>query len=169
MNWLTLVLLLIFVVALIQGFQNGFIKSLITFVALVAGLWLALRFYPQLGAWLQTFVSSEAASKVIAFIIILVGVLIAASIVASIVTSAVSAIGLGCFNRLAGAFLNVLVAAVVISGILAVLVQFPVSESLQKTIRESMIAQFLLSRFPVALYIMPYFDRIKDFFQQPAY
>ena len=82
MNWLDVVLLFRVVIAVVGGDKNGLIKSVISLVALIIAVVLAVRFYPELGSWLQRFISNQTAARAVAFVIIFLAVMVAGAIAA---------------------------------------------------------------------------------------
>ncbi|MBI2957293.1 MAG: CvpA family protein, partial [Chloroflexi bacterium] len=93
MNWLDIVLLFIFVISIIGGARSGLIKSVTSLAALILGVVLAVRFYPQFGLWLQRFIANQTGSRVVAFVIILAVVLVAGAIASYVLGRAARALG----------------------------------------------------------------------------
>ncbi len=170
MNWLDLVLILIFVVAAIGGAKSGLIKSVIGLVALTVGIVLAVRFYPEFGKWLQHFIANGTWARVIAFALILVGTIIAGSIAGSFVRKLASAIGLGFFDRIGGALFGLLITAVVFGGILSLVSSAPGALGLQSSINDSLVASFLIDRaLPVLGPLSPFFGDPRGWFDRPIF
>ena len=94
---------LVVIVALstFAAFFRGFIKVLFSLGGLVLGLVLASWNYPALALRL-TLLTSVAAQQIAAFLLILVGVMVLFTFVAGLLRRAVSAVGLGFFDRVLG-------------------------------------------------------------------
>jgi membrane protein required for colicin V production len=162
MNWLDLVILVLLIISAIAGLVSGLIKSLFSLAGLILGVVLAGRFYVALAENLG-FISNDNGARIVAFIIIFVGVMIIAAILGVFFTKLVSTILLGWLNRLLGAFFSVILGAIFIGAILAVWVKFAGPNS---AITGSVIASFLLDRFPLVLGLLPQeFNTIRQFFE----
>lgn len=159
MNWLDFVILFIFVVSAVGGARSGLIKSVISLVALIAGIVLAARFYPVVGGWLQSFISNQTAAHVVAFVVILAVVLVAGMIASHVLGRVAGALGIGWADRLGGALFGLVISAVVFGGILSGLSSIPGSAGVRNVIDDSFMASFLLDRvLPVLGGLAPIFD-----------
>ena len=170
MNWLDVVLLFIFVIAVVGGAKNGLIKSVISLVALIIGVVLAVRFYPELGSWLQRFISNQTAARAVAFVIIFLAVMVAGAIASALVGGIASSIGLGWLNKLGGAVFGLAMAAIVFGGILSLLVSSPASGWSANAIRDSFVATFLLDRLlPLMGALSPLFGDPRGWLDKTTY
>ena len=95
---------LVVIVALstLAAFFRGFIKVLFSIGGLVLGLLVASWYYALVAVRL-TLLPTLAAKQVTAFVLILVCVMVAFTFVAGLLRKAVSAVGLGFFDRVLGA------------------------------------------------------------------
>jgi membrane protein required for colicin V production len=165
MSWLDIVLLVILAVAAFTGLRAGLIKSVLAFAGMIAGIFLAMRFYDDLGLWLQGPIGNEGIANVVAFVAILLGVLLVATVLSSLLGGLISAIGIGWLNRLGGAAFGLIFAAISLGALLAALTRYPVFSWLEDAITGSFVASFLLDKFPVVLALLPpEFDSIREFF-----
>ena len=162
MNWLDIVIAIARVVPIVTGLMQGLIKAALTLVGLIVVVVLAGNFYQQLGG-LLTFISNPDIANIVAYIIILVLVVIAATIIASLLKITAKAITLGWLDHLGGAIFGFFMGAIFMGAILATFVKFFGSG----LITESVLATFLLDKFPIVLGFLPAeFDSVRDFFQQ---
>jgi membrane protein required for colicin V production len=153
MNWLDIVIVVLLVVPALIGLKTGVIKIFLTVAGVIIGVVLAGRFSTPLGERL-TFISDPGIAKVVAFALILVVVMILA---------AVSAFLLGWVNWLGGAVLGLFLGFVFMGAILTMWVKFLEPGS---TIKESVLAGFLLDGLPIVLGLLPSdFDSVRSFFQ----
>jgi membrane protein required for colicin V production len=102
-NWLDWVLIAILAYSVIQSFRRGFSREIISLVATILALLLAMWFYPTAGAWLRHWMTSVRTSNFLGFLLVLFGVMTIGGIVGSIVRRVVKAVGLSFFDRLLGA------------------------------------------------------------------
>ena len=99
MNILDLLICLVLVVAVWNGWRRGFILQICSLVALVAALWLAVRFGSEAGAMLHI---DKAYVEPAGFVVVLVAGLLVVGFVARIVRKIFSFAGLGVFDGLLG-------------------------------------------------------------------
>jgi membrane protein required for colicin V production len=161
MNWLDILLIVILVISAFVGLKNGLIKSVLSLVALVLGIFLAGRFYVPLSKAL-TFIPQEKAAQIAAFIIIFLVVMIGGAVLGALLTRLFSAILLGWLNSLGGAVFGLLLASLFCGTVLAVWVKFFGEGG---TITSSSIASLLVNSFPLVLALLPgEFGSIRQFF-----
>jgi membrane protein required for colicin V production len=161
MNWLDIIIIVILAIQVITGFVQGFIKALAGLLGLIVGIVLAGRFYENVASLLG-FISNTDVANVVAFILILIVVWGIFSIVASLLTKLISVAFLGLFNRILGAVFGLVMGALFVGAALAIWARYFGTGSLG----DSVMATFLLDKFPIVLNLLPsQFDSIKDFFQ----
>ena len=161
MNWLDLVIIIALLASIILGLMQGFARTLFSLVGTIVGILVAANFYVHLAKLLK-FISNPDIANIVAFAVILIVIGIIAALIGSALKALLTAMNLGCADRIAGGVLGLIVGALFISAILAGFVRFfgsgPVTDSL--------IAGILLDKFPVVLGLLPSeFKAIRDFFQ----
>jgi membrane protein required for colicin V production len=163
MNWLDIVLVVFLIISVLVGLKNGLINTLFALVGLIGGIALAGRFYTQL-AKILVFIPPDRAAQIVAFIIIFLAVAVVAFLLGKMLTAMLSAVMLGCLNRIGGAVFGLLLGAVVLGAILAITVKL---WSGNGVIENSTIARVLLDRFPLVLSLLPSeFDSVRNFFKK---
>ncbi len=161
MNWLDIVILVIIVIATFLGLWIGLIWAALFLVGIIVGVFLAGRYYIPLSQHLS-FIGDEAIARVAAFAIILVGVIVVALLLALLLKWLTSLVLLGWVNRLGGAIFGLLLGTLFCGAVLAIWVKFLGSNN---TIEGSVLARFLLDRFPMVLALLPAeFDSVRSFF-----
>ncbi len=90
-------------VSTVTAFFRGIIKVLFSLAGLILGIILAAWNYTVLATRLQTVLSSVAAAQVVAFLLITIGTMAIFVLLATVLRRAVSAVGLGFFDRILGA------------------------------------------------------------------
>ncbi|MBI2848390.1 MAG: CvpA family protein [Chloroflexi bacterium] len=162
MNWLDIVIIVLLVVSFFGGWRNGLIRSFLSLAGLIAAISLAGRFYVPLAERL-TFISAEKVAQIAAFSIILLAVLIIATLAGALLTMIISKTPLGLLNHVAGGVFGILVAALLISALLATWVKF---FGISQIVSDSGLAALLLDRWPAVLALLPdEFDAIRSFFR----
>lgn len=101
---LDLLIVLMFAYGLFKGLKNGFIISVISLIALIAGAYIALRFSFHTKAFLEQQVDwSPNALTITAFLTTFLLVLIGLHLLGKILTKMIDVLALGFLNKLAGA------------------------------------------------------------------
>ncbi|HEY78116.1 MAG TPA: CvpA family protein [Dehalococcoidia bacterium] len=162
MNWLDIVLISVIAIGTLTGLWLGLIKAVLFLAGIIVGVVLAGRFHTLLSQQLA-FIPQEAIAKIVAFAIILIGVMVIALVLARFLKWAASLMMLGWVNRLAGAAFGLLLASTFCGALLAAWLHF-FEEGV--AIQESMVANILISYFPLVLGLLPEeFDTVRSFFQ----
>ena len=160
MNWLDVVIIVTMVISFIGGFFTGLVRGLLSFVGLSVGNVQAGRFYPTMAGWL-TVIQTDNLANIVAFAIVLFAVLIVFGIIATILRAAISAISLGCLDQIGGVVMGIIINALTWAALLALWAKFFGSAA----VANSLIAGFLLDKFPVVLSLLPSdFQSVRDFF-----
>lgn len=123
MNWLDIVLLVLFALSIVVSFRKGFTREVIglvaTFIAFIGALW----FYGAAGGWLMPWVSSRGVANFCGFFLIFCGVLLVGALAGHVLSRILSIAGLSWFDRILGAGFGVvrgfLLAVALVMAILA--------------------------------------------------
>ena len=161
MNGLDIAILVLIAIPTLICLRIGIIKAVLSLVGVVLGIILAGQFYVALSEQLA-FISQDNLAKIAAFAIILIGVMLIATVTASLLKLVTSFVMLGWVDHLGGAVLGFATGALLISAVLATLV------NLYGTglITDSVLAGVMLDKFPLILGLLPEeFNAIRDFFQ----
>jgi len=161
MNWLDIVILVVVAIATFIGLRIGIIKAALSLAGIIAGIFLAGRYYVPLAERL-TFISQESIAQGVAFAIILIVVMIIAGLLAAFLKWIASVVMLGWVNHLGGAFFGLVLGVILCSALLTLWGKFFGATNI---VEESSIASILLDRFPAVLGLLPdEFDAIRSFF-----
>ena len=76
MNVLDIIILVIGIFLVIKGVFRGFIREIASLAGIVLGIWLGIRFLPDMSAFLKTVLPPNAFLQVISFAVIFLAVLI---------------------------------------------------------------------------------------------
>jgi membrane protein required for colicin V production len=77
LNTLDIILAIVLLVTLVLGLIKGLVRQVIGLLAVVAGLVLAARFYPQAASFVHEIVSSLVVANFVGFLILFAGVIAA--------------------------------------------------------------------------------------------
>ena len=161
MNWLDVVIVVIGIIFGVVGLWKGAIKTAFGIVGLVGGIALAGHYYQPLANVLSPDGASWAG--IAAYAIILVATLVIAAIAGWFVAKLVHITMLGWIDRLIGFIFGAAMGSMLCAAVLAIVSKyFP---SMGEVITQSIVARFLMERFPLLLALLPKeFDFIRDFF-----
>ncbi len=148
-DWL-LVLLLVWSVVL--AFVRGIIRELFGLAGTVLGLLLASWNYLAFSAWLSRWITSPLAAQITAFLAIAAGVLIACTLIGRVLRSTAHTVGLGFFDRLAGAGFGLLRGLLLGVGILMAATAFFPPQTLIATSR---LAPYFLAATREVSFVVP--------------
>lgn len=166
MSWIDIVFLIILLWSAYQGFTKGFIITIASLVALILGIYGAIKFSGFTADILSEKVEMNPESlNLIAFAITFILIVIATHLVARLADKLAKAVALGFANRIAGVLFNLVKTALIISIILVILERIdekasfiPRSET-EKSALYMPIHSFAPLIFP---YLRSGYDKIKE-------
>ena len=121
MNYIDLILGILLFLAAIRGFSKGLVAEVASLVALILGIWGAIRFSHLTGDFLVDFFDLESKYMgLISFFLTFILIVIAVQIIGKIVDKLISTLALGFINRIAGVLFGVLKSALILSVVLIV-------------------------------------------------
>ncbi|MDB4334835.1 CvpA family protein [bacterium] len=123
MNYFDIVIGVIFILAIIKGFKNGLIIELAVLVALVLGIFGAIKFSSITEEWLLQHFQSNYIG-VIAFLLTFVGIVLGVNLLAKVIDKTIKAVALGTINRILGALFSLIKYVFIASVLLAVFNSF---------------------------------------------
>lgn len=156
MNVFDLIVLLLLAGALIQGYQQGFVRQVIALISYILSIWVAFQFTDDLApvlsdlwdlklsdsaqeGWMALLPVEKVIYSVIAFFILLIGVRWLLSIAASLIDQVANLPILHSINKAGGAILGVAKVLLVVFILVNVLGAIPWSTG-QEAIEGSMVA-----------------------------
>lgn len=109
MNIIDIILSILLLLGFVRGFFKGFILELSGLVALIAGIYGAIRFSDVVEAFLEAFISwEEQYLSLLAFALTFILIVVIISLFARAVTKMAHIMALGLVNRLLGAVFGLL-------------------------------------------------------------
>jgi len=158
MNWIDIIILIFLAWGAFRGFTLGFILQVVTFIALVIGVWASIKFSGSMAEFLTK--SLDMTGKylpVLSFIIIFALVLIVAHLIGMLLTRFFELVALGWLNRLGGILFGIFKMAFIVSVLLTV--QNRMKEKI-KLISEKQIQSSILYK-PIAGIAPTFFPHLK--------
>lgn len=142
MNWLDIALAIPLVWGLYKGFTSGIIMEISRIIALIAGVYLSVRFAQELSEYL--YKNSDLTTEflpIISFAIIFIIVVVLVHLFARAIEKLAKAVALGWANKAAGAAFGMFRMAFVLSVVIMMLTRF---ELLSKFNRSATVEQAFL-------------------------
>ncbi|MCL1885787.1 MAG: CvpA family protein [Dehalococcoidia bacterium] len=160
MNWLDTLILVTLAAGVIGGLTIGIVRSLVNLVGLLFGIFLAGRCYETVGHWL-VFIDNTSVANTVGFVLIVLVVMIIAGIICALLRKWMSTVFLGCLDRLLGGIVGLFIGAMSWGALLVLWVEYFNNDA----VSSSLVAEFLLDKFPLVMTLLPSnFDGIKNFF-----
>lgn len=105
MNTIDLIVCLILVLAVWNGWRQGFVMQVCSLAGIVAGIWIASRYGAAVGAWMKL---DEAVSAAGGFVVVLLAVVLLVAIAGRLVRKLCHFAGFGIADTLLGIAVSVL-------------------------------------------------------------
>jgi membrane protein required for colicin V production len=168
MNWLDIVVILVIASITIAAYSSGFIREVITLVAVVAGIVIAGALYERLAQDVLVFIDDEDAAEAIAFLSLFGGVYLMGQIGAYVLKTGASLLMLGPLDHLGGAAFGFIKGVFVVEMLIIIFAAYP-SLDMDSAVDNSVVARRLVDDFDFLQIILPtnIDDRIENFLTAP--
>ena len=151
MNWLDVVILVVWAITAFWGFRTGLLQMVVLLVMTGVGLALSSRFAAPVANLLSPFIPNEDLRTFAAFGVVFVVLLVIAAAASHILGAMTRPlIFLAPLNRLGGIAVGLLVGFVVLSGVLTGLQKFPIG-GVTESIDSSALGTFLVDHFDIVI------------------
>lgn len=181
MNWLDILMLVITALFVFEGLRQGFARLAIGIASTIVGLLAASWLYGTAGSFLLPYVSARAVANVCGFLLVFFGIQAAGALLGWAISKVFKWSGLGWLDRLLGAAMGILKAALVGVVLVMALMAFPI-KAVPASVAESVAAPYLVEASHILVYLAPRelkdgfiatYDRLKRFWSgekpgQPA-
>ncbi len=151
MNWVDILVLVVWGLMALWGFKSGFISMVVPLVVIILGLALSSRVAEPVGNLFSFLSENENVQTIIAFIAIFLALILLSAWLSALLQTVSKVIPLaGLVNHLSGMIIGVFVGFLFLSGILTGLQHFTVGR-VQDDIAASPLGTFLADNFSVTL------------------
>jgi membrane protein required for colicin V production len=140
MNWIDAIIVVILILSLVTGFNNGLVKEVASLAALILGIWGAIKFSAFTAEKLYDYFDMTGHYVgVIAFLITFGIIVVIIHFIGMLADKVVNAAALGFVNRLLGIFFGLLKSVLIMSVLFSVLNAIDVRRSFlpKETIEQS--------------------------------
>lgn len=118
-NWIDVIIIILLLWSIVKGFRKGFIIELASLLALILGIYGAIKFADLTAAYLSENVNlPEDYTPLIAFALTFIVIVIGVHFIARLVQTLVKMVALNFINRLAGAIFSGLKILLILSFVL---------------------------------------------------
>lgn len=170
MNYIDYIIIILVVVAAIKGATKGLIYELASLIALVGGIWGAIKFSHATKTYLvERLDFNNSYINIISFVITFVIIIILVHLIAKAIEKALESISLGVINRILG-FVFAIFKTVFILGVVVILIEkideslpFIPEEDVQQSKLYDPLRTVAVSTFPL---IQDLFDKAKDKYEK---
>ncbi len=160
-NWLDIVIIIMFVGTFVLGCLNGIIKSLTMLIGLGLGIFIAGKTYETTASWFY-FIKDERWAQVAGFVVVLLIIVVAVSIIGKIISAALESLDIKWVDRLVGGLAFSISALLLVGTILTLFLHIQPESTL---IADSICAKWLLDKLPLVVGLLPdSLHVVKDFF-----
>ena len=150
MNWLDIVVLVLWALVIAWGFWLGLLRILIPLAAVLLALVVASRGSHAIADLFSPFTNDDNVQNILAFVLVFLGIFVVGALIGHAVRKAIKFIPLfGLADRLAGAAVGILAGFVLLAGLLTAVQQFP-QDGTSETAFESDFSRLLVDNFQVA-------------------
>lgn len=162
MNWLDMALAIPLVWGLYKGFTSGIIMEVARIVALIAGVYLAVRFAQELSEYL--YLNTDLTNEflpIISFAIIFIAVVVLVHLFAKTIEKLAKAVALGWANKAAGAAFGIFRIAFLVSVVIMMLTRFELLSKFNRgeTAQESFLYQPITELAPFIIPVLEDVDK----------
>jgi membrane protein required for colicin V production len=154
LNWLDIVLAVVFLLSVIGGFMKGFAKLVIGLLAAILGILLGIWFYGTAGAFLRPYVSHADVANFLGFMAIFLGVLLIGALIGKLLGMLFKWVGLSWLDRLLGAAFGLLRGLVFAIALILALMAFSPNPP-PRSVVESRLAPYVIDAAHICAYMAP--------------
>jgi membrane protein required for colicin V production len=119
-----LLIVVVLVFCVISACLKGFLLEIFSLAGVFLGLFIAATRYMDLAPWIFRFLHNQEFANLIAFVLLALVVMVLAGLVGRLLRSVIRTVGLGIFDRLAGALFGLLKGCIVVTLVLMGVVAF---------------------------------------------
>jgi membrane protein required for colicin V production len=154
-QWTFLDLVFAGIILISTGFalMKGLTREITSLIALIAGFFLAVLYYPVPAKKLMNFCRTDSIANLLGFLIIFLGCILIGALVSFLVNRFLKAVSLKWFDRILGGIFGFLRGWAVCSILVIGIIAFPISENLMT---RSFLAPYLLAGARAASYMVPH-------------
>jgi len=173
-NWLDLVLALIFALSVAGGVLKGFARMMVGLLATIVAVLCAMWFYGAAGYYLLPYVSHKGIANFLGFLAIFLGIILLGALTGKLLSVMFKWAGLSWLDRLLGGVFGIVRALVVAVGLVLALMAFSPDKP-PKSVVESRFAVYVVDAAHVGAAIAPRevkegvresYEKVKDVWSQ---
>ena len=156
MNWIDLAIVIILGISMITGFANGFVREAASLLALILGIWGAIKFSGFTAAKLYDYFDMTGSYVgILAFLVTFVLIVVVIHFIGVIADKLVDAVALGFVNKLLGIGFGLLKSMLILSVAFVIMNAidahrpFLPKETIEKSIFYNPVSDIIPALFPI--------------------
>ena len=154
MNWVDLLVLIIFSSAIFSSLRAGFLRQALSLLGFIVGIYAAVSYHQTLAQTIRESINDPTLATVLAFVVILIGIWLLFSLLAVASRAALKTYGLTWIDNLFGALIGIAVGAFVTVCLLLLFVRIPFL-GVSDAIRASRLAALIFQILPALQQLLP--------------
>lgn len=158
MNWLDIVIILLLIFAVWEGWKQGVITQILGLAALALGIFLAWKFGPEIGLGLGM---EGIVATVVGFVLVLVVVIVGVVLIGRLTKGLFKIVGLGIFDNILGVLFSMF-KMLLLSGIVLMLIT--AVDPKGKVLKDKVKRESVMYRAAIQTtdFVFPYVDLLAD-------
>jgi membrane protein required for colicin V production len=159
MNGLDVAAIAIVGISFLAAISKGLLSELVSLASVIAGIYLAVLFYPQAGELLTRLQVGPTIAPFLGFLIVFLATILTGAVLASLVRKGIHLLRLKWADRLLGGAFGLLRGWLIVSVVFLAFASFPVQKRL---VREAKTGEFFLESARIVIFMLP--DGFKERF-----
>ncbi|HKK80763.1 MAG TPA: CvpA family protein [Prolixibacteraceae bacterium] len=166
MNYIDIIIIVLVIISAVKGASKGFIYEVASLIALIAGVWGAIKFSGATETFLVNRLNfTNQYIDIIAFVITFLLIIILVHFIGKAIEKIVETISLGAINRILGLVFSVVKTAFILGVIIMVLekisedVNFMPEEDIQESTLYEPLRNITVSTFP---FLIDFYEELKN-------
>ena len=143
MNWLDIVIIVVVLISIVFGLKRGLIREVFALLALIVGIIIATRSYPEGAKILSHFINNSNVAHLLSFIVIFFFVGAFFIFTGILIRKLIQIAQLGGVDRLGGGVFGFLRGGIIVGVALVFVTKYPVYGS-EKWIKDAVLAPFFI-------------------------
>ena len=145
-NWIDITIIIILIIALVQGIRTGLIRSIFNVAGVAAGIFLAMMYYAPLGSFILDYIGlPQIAVEVFSFIVIFSVTAVLVNIVGTIFHAVTGFSLIRVADKVGGSSIGLVIGLTIIGIALILLTSFPVYAEFPDQVEQSYMAPTIIN------------------------
>jgi membrane protein required for colicin V production len=153
-NWIDIAIIATVLWFTLSAFHAGFIREVVTLVAVFIGVVVAGLFYEDLAQDVLLFIENDTLASIVAFMLVFGGIALAGQMLALVLKPAAHMFQLGIFDQLMGAAFGLGKAMMLVAVFIVVFITYP-RWGIEEAIDESLFGSLIAENVTIVTKVLP--------------